>query len=152
MRTAPLDRIQDLSYYSNMIRGAIAKRSGRRRRPTPEVDVCDVAVVHPQEVARVTRAMEDRETLDWAAQILDALSDSTRFRIARALLLSDSLCVCDIANILKMTISAVSHHLRILRAARVVRHRRSGQMVFYRIDDDHVRQIVQTVLAHVRHE
>ena len=51
-----------------------------------------------------------------------------------------------------MTISAVSHHLRILRAARVVRHRRAGQMVYYSIDDDHVREIVETAVAHVLHE
>lgn len=133
-------------------RGLVKRERVRRGRGRAQVDVCDVAVVHGDEVLRVIEAMEGAETLDWAAETLNALADSTRFRIARALLLSDNLCVCDIANILKMTISAVSHHLRILRAARVVRHRRAGQMVYYSIDDDHVREIVETAVAHVLHE
>ena len=122
--------------------------SGRPGR----ADVCDVSVVHQEVVDRVTAGMEPPETLAWAADVLNALADGTRFRIARALLLAEELCVCDLSNVLGMTISAVSHHLRVLRGARVVKHRRAGQMVYYSIDDGHIRQIVETVLQHVQHE
>ena len=74
--------------------------------------------------------------------------DSTRIRILCALL-EDALCVCDIAKLLGMTLSAISHQLRILRAAKLVDYRKEGKTVFYSLADDHVRSILALGIEHI---
>jgi len=93
--------------------------------------------------------MHSPEMLLEVSDIFKVLGDHTRVRILHALTLSE-LCVCDIASLLEMTSSAVSHQLRILRAAKIVRFRKEGKNVFYALDDDHVFSLMNEGLAHVR--
>lgn len=84
------------------------------------------------------------------AAIFKALGDGTRVKILHALSLQE-LCVCDLSQVLGMGTSAVSHQLRVLRGARLVKHRKAGKNVYYTMEDEHVVSLFQQVLEHVRH-
>ena len=112
-------------------------------------DCCDDDVVHSGAVERVKAAMPDEDMLYDAAELFKVFGDSTRTRILSALFIEE-LCVCDIAEILGMTKSAVSHQLRTLRQTKIVKARRSGQEVFYSLDDDHISRIYKTAMEHLR--
>jgi DNA-binding transcriptional ArsR family regulator len=113
-------------------------------------DVCTIKCVHVQAVeAAQKNRLPDQEVLG-LAELFKILGDPTRVRILRALFAGE-LCVCDLACLLGMSASAVSHQLRVLRAARLVRFRKEGKVVFYSLDDDHVRGLVAEGLDHVRH-
>lgn len=112
-------------------------------------DCCDDDVVHSGAVERVKAAMPDEDMLYDAAELFKVFGDSTRTRILSALFIEE-LCVCDIAEILDMTKSAVSHQLRTLRQTKIVKARRSGKEVFYSLDDDHISRIYKTAMEHLR--
>ena len=112
-------------------------------------DCCDDDVVHSGAVERVKAAMPDEDMLYDAAELFKVFGDSTRTRILSALFIEE-LCVCDIAEILGMTKSAVSHQLRTLRQTKIVKARRSGKEVFYSLDDDHISRIYKTAMEHLR--
>ncbi|MDV2495141.1 MAG: metalloregulator ArsR/SmtB family transcription factor [bacterium] len=95
-------------------------------------------------------SMIDEATTLGLAEIFRVLGDPTRVRILHALAASE-LCVCDLAAILGMSQSAVSHQLRLLRSLRLVRHRREGRMVYYALDDDHIEKLLAQGLDHVAH-
>lgn len=82
--------------------------------------------------------------------IFKALSDGTRFKIAYALTLAKELCVHDVANIIGSSTATASHHLRVLRNMKLAKHRKKGKMVFYSLDDDHVRQLVYIAIIHAK--
>ena len=111
-------------------------------------DCCDDDVVHSGAVERVKAAMPDEDMLYDAAELFKVFGDSTRTRILSALFIEE-LCVCDIAEILGMTKSAVSHQLSTLRKAKLVRFRRDGKTVYYSLADDHVRQMLDAGLEHI---
>lgn len=94
--------------------------------------------------------MPDDDRLYDLADLFRVFGDSTRMRILYALFESE-LCVCDLADLLGMTQSAVSHQLRTLKAAKLVRFRREGKSIIYALDDDHVRQILRVGLEHLMH-
>jgi ArsR family transcriptional regulator, lead/cadmium/zinc/bismuth-responsive transcriptional repressor len=98
---------------------------------------CDVFHADAARVAEVRAAQPDAVTVERLAEIFKALSDPTRVRLLSALATAE-LCVCDLATLLALSESAVSHQLRLLRSLRLVRARRDGRMVFYRLDDDHI--------------
>ena len=81
------------------------------------------------------------------SEVFKALSDETRTRILY-LLAARELCVCDLADILGMTLPAVSHHLRLLRTMRLVKFRREGKQAFYRLDDDHILRLIEVTREH----
>ena len=112
-------------------------------------DCCDDDVVHSGAVERVKAAMPDEDMLYDAAELFKVFGDSTRTHILSALFIEE-LCVCDIAEILGMTKSAVSHQLRTLRQTKIVKARRSGKEVFYSLDDDHISRIYKTAMEHLR--
>lgn len=112
-------------------------------------DCCEDDVVHSGAVERVKAAMPDEDMLYDAAELFKVFGDSTRTRILSALFIEE-LCVCDIAEILGMTKSAVSHQLRTLRQTKIVKARRSGKEVFYSLDDDHISRIYKTAMEHLR--
>lgn len=112
-------------------------------------DCCDDDVVHSGAVERVKAAMPDEDMLYDAAELFKVFGDSTRTRILSALFIKE-LCVCDIAEILGMTKSAVSHQLRTLRQTKIVKARRSGKEIFYSLDDDHISRIYKTAMEHLR--
>ena len=113
-----------------------------------ELDLCGFLCVHEQTVARVLRDMPDDETLYDLAELFKVFGDSTRIRILYALFEAE-LCVCDIAQLLGLTQSAVSHQLRVLKGSRLVRPRREGKTVFYSLADDHVRKIIAQGMDHI---
>lgn len=112
-------------------------------------DCCDDDVVHSGAVERVKAAMPDEDMLYDAAELFKVFGDSTRTRILSALFIEE-LCVCDIAEILGMTKSAVSHQLRTLRQTKIVKARRAGKEIFYSLDDDHISRIYKTAMEHLR--
>lgn len=115
-----------------------------------DLDVCEIEFVHPERVARAKDAMPGLERVDRLAEVFHACSDPTRLRILLALL-AEELCVCDVAATVEASASSVSHHLRLLRALRLVRARREGRMAFYRLEDDHVRDLLAVALEHLEH-
>ena len=112
------------------------------------VDRCDCEVIHEEVVAKMRAAMPADEVLINLADLFKVFSDSTRVKILWALQRSE-MCVCDIAALLGMTTSAISHQLRILRQTRLVKHRRDGRVVYYSLDDEHVGNVFAQGLAHV---
>jgi ArsR family transcriptional regulator, lead/cadmium/zinc/bismuth-responsive transcriptional repressor len=98
---------------------------------------CDVFHADAARVAEVRAAQPDASTVERLAEIFKALGDPTRVKLLSALAAAE-LCVCDLATLLTLSESAVSHQLRLLRSLRLVRARRDGRMVFYRLDDDHI--------------
>ena len=114
-------------------------------------DACDVFHADPVRVAEVRAAMPAPVTVEHLAETFKALADPTRVRIMHALSHAE-LCVGDLAAVLEMSESAVSHQLRLLRSLRVVRARREGKQVFYTLDDEHVTRLFQISLEHLGHE
>lgn len=112
------------------------------------VEKCDCDVIHQDVVDRVSRAMPKEEDLYDLAELFKVFGDSTRIRILWALDEAE-MCVCDIAVLLNMTQSAISHQLRVLKQAKLVKNRREGKVVYYSLDDDHVKQIFNQGLTHI---
>jgi len=113
-------------------------------------DQCDCFVVHQDAVNRVVEKMLSQEQVEDLAFFYKVFADVTRLKILHALSLEE-LCVCDLAAVLGMNQSAVSHQLKMLRSARVVKTRRSGKMVYYSMDDAHIHRIFQEGKAHLSH-
>lgn len=111
-------------------------------------DCCETTVIHEEAVLAVREQMPAPEVTRAVADFFRVMSDPTRMRILCALGRAE-LCVCDLAALLGMSESAVSHQLRILRAARVVRNRREGRIVYYALDDQHVRTVYEMGEEHV---
>lgn len=113
-----------------------------------EVECCGFLCVHEQVVDRVLSEMPDDERLYDLAELFKVFGDSTRIKILYALFEAE-LCVCDIAQLLSLTQSAVSHQLRVLKNARLVKPRREGKTVFYSLADDHVRRMIAQGMDHI---
>ena len=115
-----------------------------------EIDACSVRVVDADKVAAVRGAMPSEDDVVDLADVFGLLADPGRLRLLVALL-EGEMCVCDLAAASRQSESAVSHALRLLRAHRVVRARRSGRMTFYSLADAHVRVLLDLALTHVGH-
>ena len=113
-----------------------------------DVECCEEHVVHQEKVDIVHAHMPDEDTLADVAELFKVFGDSTRVRILFALFEAE-ICVCDLAESLGMTQSAVSHQLRILKNAKLVSGRREGKQVIYALADDHVRTIIAQGLDHI---
>lgn len=114
------------------------------------LDGCAVRVVDAPRVATVAGRMPAEEDLGNTAEVFGLLSDPRRLRLLLALL-DGELCVCDLAAVSGLSESAASHALRLLRAHRVVAVRRAGRMAYYRLDDAHVRMLLDLAVAHIEH-
>lgn len=114
------------------------------------IETCDCTVIHKDVVERVKKDLKSDELLQNLADFFKAFSDSTRLKIV-SMLLEEEMCVCDIANVLNMTHSSVSHQLRVLRQLRVVKNRKDGKAVYYSLDDEHVRNILAQGMNHLNH-
>ena len=113
-----------------------------------DVECCGFLCVHEQTVEQVLSEMPSDEHLYDLAELFKVFGDSTRIKILYALFEAE-LCVCDIAQLLGLTQSAVSHQLRVLKNARLVKPRREGKTVFYSLADDHVRRIIAQGMDHI---
>ena len=109
---------------------------------------CDCTVIHEDIVNSVRDSMPHEESLYDLAEIFKVFGDTTRIKILYALFASE-MCVCDIAVLLNMTQSAISHQLRVLKQARLVKYRKEGKIVYYSLDDDHIKQIFDQGLIHI---
>lgn len=112
-------------------------------------DRCGIRCIHHERVALARRSALASGECDRLVLLFKAMGDSTRLRIMRALE-EGEMCVCDLATYLGVTESAVSHQLRLLRQLRLVANRREGPVLYYRLDDQHVGQLVRLALEHVR--
>ena len=113
-----------------------------------EEPTCGTNGVHKDIVDKVAKVMPDEAVLYEAAELLKVFGDATRIRIIFVLFQSE-MCVCDIARLLGMTQSAISHQLRVLKQARLVTSRREGKTIFYSLCDDHVKTIFYHAMEHV---
>jgi Predicted transcriptional regulators len=113
-----------------------------------ELPACQEGCIHPDQIRRVEQHMPDDDRLYDLSEVFRVFGDSTRIRILYALFESE-LCVCDIAELLHLSQSAVSHQLRILKDAKLVKFRREGKRIAYSLDDDHVRSILSLGMEHV---
>ena len=108
----------------------------------------ETKAIHKDVVKRVEKTMPKEEIIYDLADFFKILGDTTRMRILSALF-QEEMCVYDIANLLKMTQSAISHQLRVLKQGRLVKYRKSGKVVYYSLDDEHVKEIVEQGLNHI---
>ncbi len=113
-----------------------------------ETAACEYMHIHGELVKKVNENMPSDDILYNLAELYKVFGDSTRIKILYALFESE-MCVCDISKVLGMSISAISHQLRILKQARLVKYRRDGKTVFYSLADDHVRLIIDQGIDHI---
>lgn len=114
----------------------------------PEIDCCDDIELHEDKLKLVHTHMPPEEKLYDLAELFKVFGDSTRIRILFVLSMTE-MCVCDLAESLNMTASAISHQLRILKQNKLVKNRREGKTVYYSLDDDHVKAIIDQGMEHV---
>jgi DNA-binding transcriptional ArsR family regulator len=115
-------------------------------------DACLIRLVDPDRVAAVQAAMPSADDVEQVADVFALLGDPNRLRLLVALLAGGEMCVCDLAAAAGMSESATSHAMRWLRAHRIVSApRRQGRMMYYRLDDAHVRVLLDIALTHTQH-
>ena len=114
----------------------------------PVGDACEIQFVDEGKVENVRRAMKSAEAIGLLAETFRILGDPTRIKIAFALS-KEELCVCDIANLLGVSQSAVSHSLRTLRQMKLVRFRKEGKIAYYTLDDEHIANLFDEGFRHV---
>ena len=111
-------------------------------------NVCSINEIDPEKVALVQKQALPARTIERVSRLFSALSDPTRLKILHALTVTEELCVCDLAALAELSVSAVSHQLRLLRDRDLVRARRDGRMVFYSVADDHISILMGTGIEH----
>ncbi|MHA1238906.1 MAG: ArsR/SmtB family transcription factor [Candidatus Odinarchaeia archaeon] len=116
-----------------------------------EEDVCEIKYVNVKAVEEVRAKMLEDSLIIKAADIFKILGDPTRVKILYALIQRE-LCVCDLSALLNMTHSAVSHQLRVLRAAKLVKFRKEGKNVYYSLSDDHVVKLIKIGVEHAKEQ
>ena len=112
------------------------------------VDCCEETETHQDILRQVEQSLPDEDTLYDLTELFRIFGDSTRVRILYALFASE-MCVCDIAALLGMTQSAISHQLRVLRSSKLVKFRRDGKTLYYSLADEHVCRIISQGMEHV---
>jgi len=113
------------------------------------IEFCSCSTIHEDIIEKVKKSIPQEETLYDLAELFKVFGDSTRIKIL-CVLFESEMCVCDIAALLNMTQSAISHQLRVLKNARLVKYRKEGKVVFYSLDDQHVKQIFDQGLIHIK--
>jgi len=101
------------------------------------------------DLAKIRRLEPTLKGTEGLAAVFGFLADATRTKILYALS-QEELCVCDLAGLLGLSVSTISHHLRLLRTARLIRHRKDGRMVYHRLEDDHIKTLMRVCTQHVR--
>lgn len=113
-----------------------------------EAECCDVVCVHKDRVQKVIGHMPEEHLLSELADFYKVFADVTRIRIL-CVLLESEMCVCDLAEVLSMTQSAISHQLRVLKQMKLVKNRREGKTVFYSLADGHIQSIISQGMEHI---
>lgn len=112
------------------------------------IESCSCTIIHEDLVNKVRECIPKEETLYDLAELFKVFGDTTRIKILCALFQAE-MCVCDMAALLRMTQSAVSHQLRVLKQTRLVKFRKEGKVVYYSLDDEHVKKIFDQGLVHI---
>lgn len=112
---------------------------------------CDCNIIHQEAVDKAIQNKPKEEILERLSQIFKILGDPTRIKILWTLD-NNEMCVCDIANVLNMTKSSISHQLSILRTSGIVKYRKSGKEVYYMLDDEHIKKLYEIGLEHIDHK
>jgi DNA-binding transcriptional ArsR family regulator len=114
-------------------------------------DVCSVTEIDPEAVSYVQSRALEPNIVECLSRLFSSLSDPTRLKILHALLVTDELCVCDLSAVADLSVSAVSHQLRLLRDRNLVNARRDGRMVYYSLVDEHVTDLMAAGIDHSCH-
>ena len=120
-------------------------------RERENLEICEVPVIHEDVLARVKEKMPDEDPVYEVSELFKVFGDSTRIRIL-FVLSSAEVCVCDLARVLNMTQSAISHQLRILKQNKLVKSRREGKSIFYSLADGHVSTIIAQGRDHIEED
>jgi len=112
---------------------------------------CEVVCIHKEKVESVKKTLKSEDTITRLAETFSALSNPTRAKIIFALL-NEELCVCDLAHLVGLSSSAISHQLRLLRNLRIVKYRKNGKIVYYSLADKHIEHLFDQGLEHVEED
>ncbi len=112
------------------------------------IESCSCNVIHGEVVSEVKGKLPEDETLYDLAELFKVFGDSTRIKILCALFEAE-MCVCDLSALLNISQSAISHQLRVLKSARLVKFRRAGKVIYYSLDDEHIKHIFDEGLKHI---
>ena len=113
--------------------------------------ICSVNAIDKIKVNHVESQLADINQTILVADLFKAFSDPTRLRIVQALLLEE-LCVCDISAIINISISAISHQLRLLRSMKIVKNRKQGKKVYYTLTDEHIQELIKIAVEHIHED
>lgn len=114
-------------------------------------EMCSTTLIHEDVVKKVKEQIISEDTALNLAEFFKVFGDSTRIKIINALLISE-MCVCDISALLQMNQSAISHQLRMLKQTRLIKSRRDGKVVYYSLDDEHIKDIFDKGLMHLKED
>jgi ArsR family transcriptional regulator len=113
------------------------------------IAICGVMVIDKKKVKSVAKSLPDDTEIDDLTNTFKILNDRTRLKIVLALA-KEELCVCDLSALIGVSVSAISHQLRLLRNMRIVKNRKDGKMVYYSIEDSHIENIISETLVHIK--
>lgn len=115
-----------------------------------DVEICDCNIIHEEIVNQAKDKMLDNDFINEIALFFKILGDNTRVKILFALD-NNEMCVCDIANVLNMTKSSISHQLSFLKQNNIVKCNKVGKEVYYSLDDEHVKEVFEVAISHIKH-
>lgn len=110
--------------------------------------ICECTVIHPEKIEHVKNKMLDVDSFNRLADLYKNFADPTRVKLLWAIW-QEEMCVCDLAHLLSMTVSAVSHQLKFLRTSNLVKFRKVGKTVYYSLADDHVKEMLAKGYEHI---
>lgn len=113
--------------------------------------MCDCNIIHENKVKESKKNMLKLKTITDMSNFFKILGEPTRIKILNTLD-NNEMCVCDIANVLNMTKSTISHQLNILRINNIVKYKKVGKEVYYTLDDEHVKEVFEIALSHIGHK
>jgi ArsR family transcriptional regulator len=113
--------------------------------------ICDCNIIHKEVVEKALKNKPNDDKLNKLSQVFKILGDPTRIKIIWTLD-NQEMCVCDIANVLNMTKSSISHQLALLRTLEIVKYRKVGKEVYYMLDDEHIKELYEIGIKHIEHK
>lgn len=114
-----------------------------------KAEVCKTTIINREQVERIKASLPSKQDVSSLSEIFKVISDPTRLQMALALSVQE-LCVCDLAAIVNLSVSAISHQLRLLKSMKIVTNRKQGKMVFYKLDDQHIENLIKESLVHIK--
>ncbi|SHF05680.1 transcriptional regulator, ArsR family [Marinitoga hydrogenitolerans DSM 16785] len=117
-----------------------------------EIDVCQTIEVHNEIIKKVRDKIPEERILNKLTELFKVIGDRTRMKILYTLSQVDEMCVCDLSYVLEKTPSAISHQLRVLRQTDLVKFRKDGKVVYYSLNDEHVKELLKVGYIHITEE